>query len=1420
MVDIPIFNLDDLVISPERLHDAKVFKKAVIRKPHEIIIPRDESDILIRDLKNSSFSKMADNLVKFYLDSDPNRDYISQSYYIDEYSKNNNFILPWLLPIVRDRKLVYKRKYDGPLTENHDSTYMREVHRNILNYANIDQSQVIVDYLRNYRSLQPTNMTNHLGSFVLRVKDEEQLELGNFDQSLEIRGSLGDIKITQLTERSTTGKRSSVITGKTTTDQVRGEDLQVIGFANLSLQNDVDWNKNSQIAVNPDKLNAILSEMIPNIGKLLEDYNTTDVTDFRVFLSLFEKFGHPSQSLTAANRLQISSIIKTNIDNIELSNYKRTDRLEYQYLEKELLGKNGSGVLSMEVMNQPAIMEYRVPFENYPHIFHRYLKLIGQLDNGKIWTTLINSESSSSDISQAVKEYRIIIRNLEIASDLEDSYFNRLLKTLPDMGLLNQITANPLDQIGELLPDKRDKIAWYSFFKKAQSDRSEQNFLYFGKWIGCQHEYDRLYQKFEDSNDSFPLGKRYTRLTPTDGVICGFCGATIRDDNDLTDQGYDASGQRVNTYDNDGLIRKESNIDLFLKKDKSEIIRSGEKLIEQWLDISNKTLTSRQKKAAKYEVLRIYEKVVLENKFYYGLQQNPNKLINVKKIPFGEFLVKKYAISNPTKFPNHIFLLKLFSFFYSLSSVYEIIMQRLAVFIVMNNSQMINEDPMYLNPSAILNMYTPEQIGIVFLNYNLKERAAILSLKDRIDKKKDNIFFDFFVEKAAKAYPKEKMTTVEYTKMLKEEYNKYRTIFLYTPNVVGQIFDGNSPLEHEIIRIYDEYQINQGNPTSLEYLSQHVNKYWKIWKDEHSTQIKRVEENARIAIIPQKGVLSNKVPRGVRPLYDRYLAQRKYILSRKLEQIYLDLINNNIHQISEYSVKNVTKLIGSGTGQIGGGGGTCPKIQWGSIESPKAVPCNAGSDPGQIVLKKMYLLNKLNCEDWENIDELGLIGLAEETQNIDMIIKYKEEISIIQNQMNTGNMAVQYWVNSGGFLNLEPKEREYTFFRGFSKPVDPVKEFHQEVNKQANEESNARIAQYPFTSFDLVDKSEKRVIPRIDTDDIAPANKMYRDINFLGGRPDKLVGSMGKINYLKEVEIFSCHLYQIINGQMNGSSNCNVEGKIESPYPEEEVFKKEFQEYLKNIYMDSKIQMLSLKKYIISYLRHHVYLMSRIKARKQMYEHSLDNYLELFDLDDFNDAFDKFNQEEDEIGRIVSNQEIENLVVANMDNYTKHPEIIRILQDIFISDVVRQLRLVKSRVGKFIKGQKKRKDDEPDSYEIFVKFTKILMSEIKEQDKVSNVDFYHLQINQMFKSKENWKKLNNAERKGEMEYKIMKYQLNISEFEEDFDGGELQTGIIDSSEDPNVGPGVIADAIDEWDDGELDMENDEDDYNDNDFDKL
>lgn len=1360
MVDtkITIYSLDDLVVAPEIVKEARVFRKAAVRKDYEIIIPDEESDILLRDLKASPFRRQAERLVKFYLEADAKVDYLSQNKYYQNYFEKHHFNLPWLVPIVKDNKLVFKKKNEGELTVYKDSNALTEIQKNILNYANVDESQILVENLHNYESYtrypESVSMTNHSGAHVLRVRLPLQEGMPILKNNLQFRGSYGDWKMTQLIERKKTAKKD-VITGKNMVDRIVGESIEVVGFAKLptsypNAELDLNWFENSEIMVNPEQLDKILKTCLPNVGQLIEMYNTTGVTDIRAFLKVFEKYGHDVQSLTQNNRKQITEIIMTNLNNMEPEYYEKTDRLEYPHLERELLGQRGSGILSDEFLKHPALMEYRIKFANFPHIYHKYLRMVKKLDNGQIWLALMNPNNTPEDIKRVVQHYNIINLFKEIMNELQFSYQNLLKKTPPNPNLLDDYSDNPIDSIRELRPDKRDQIVWFQFFKNSYPDRTEKNRLYRSKWIGCQHEYDSLYKKFEDPDDPFPLGKRYTRITPHGGVVCGFCGDTLEDDSDIIDQGYDVRGQKINTYDNDALLRVTTNIDLFLKKDKSEIVRSGEKMVEQWMEIAEKKLSKRQLKAIKYEILKTYEEIILDNKFYNGLQQNPNKLMKANDREFGKFLVSQYNIDKPSAFPTFLFLQKLFQLFYSISSIYEIIIQRIANFMVVLNWHLVQEDPVYLNPVNLMNSYNLEEIGKIFFQYNLSGKAQIISLKGE---GKEDSFFDFFNERASKQYPQKDMSMSEYQKFLKAEYQKYRTKLLYTKDVQGQIFNGANPLEHEVMRIFGEYQQSQGKSDVREHLNTNFVKYWKEWISERETEVKNIEENAKVNQISEKDLL-NKVSPSNRPLFDRYLAQRKFLLMQQLEQVYLDLVNDNIY----------------------------------SIRTDKNI--DGGSE--QVIMKKMYILNKMNCDDWTNMNELGLIGLDEETQRVDLIIRLKEEISTIQSQITAGGTDDRpYREFTGGELIPDLGPRPYSIYRTRYVPPDLVK-------REGSVEF--RIINEPVEIRELV---------KIDEKSIPNRTKLFRDLSFLG-KIDKVVNQLGTISYLKDLGEFNKHIYRVVNGQLNGTTQCNTVGTVEHPYPTSKEFEAMYPDAIKNQYMNSKMQLVNLKKYILSYVRHHIYLMARITERKQMIQYGLNNYMHLFNYDDFNSAFERFNEEEDDdLGPIITNDEIEDLVVQTIPDYEKHAAVNELLQSILLTDLVRHLRQVRTRAGKFVRGKKRKKGDEPNAAEIFTEFVQIVFAEIVEQEEVSNVNFEHLKINQMFMNKIMWDKMEKAEKRGELEWKILRHNLNIQEF-------ELEIGA--TGEVPAEDTGEQGEQPEEYD--ELDMENDEDDYNDNDFDNI
>ena len=107
----------------------------------------------------------------------------------------------------------FTKKYIDELTVFQDNNQLNEVHRNILNYANVDNSQVIIENLHNYQSYtripESVTMTNHSGAEVLRIKKSYANEIG--PGNLQFRGSYGDWKITQLMSRKKTARKEVII---------------------------------------------------------------------------------------------------------------------------------------------------------------------------------------------------------------------------------------------------------------------------------------------------------------------------------------------------------------------------------------------------------------------------------------------------------------------------------------------------------------------------------------------------------------------------------------------------------------------------------------------------------------------------------------------------------------------------------------------------------------------------------------------------------------------------------------------------------------------------------------------------------------------------------------------------------------------------------------------------------------------------------------------------------------------------------------------------------------------------------------------------------------------------------------------------------------------------------------------------------
>jgi hypothetical protein len=280
----------------------------------------------------------------------------------------------------------------------------------------------------------------------------------------------------------------------------------------------------------------------------------------------------------------------------------------------------------------------------------------------------------------------------------------------------------------------------------------------------------------------------------------------------------------------------------------------------------------------------------------------------------------------------------------------------------------------------------------------------------------------------------------------------------------------------------------------------------------------------------------------------------------------------------------------------------------------------------------------------------------------------------------------------------------------------------------------------------------------------------------------------------------------------------------------DEEFQKLFSEMANDDFgkMPYKMQLLNMKKYLITVMRHHIQLMSRISTRGQMLQYGLERYVHLFEQSDFNDAFQNFNlEEDDQLGRIFSIDEIEDMVQNGLkENIKRQKEIIKQLQTIFICDLVRQLRNVRIKAGKFTKSTKNnknnknnennkgsskktnnladdgKKESNMDAGQIFQEFIRCLMNEIRDDTAVNNVDFNHKEINQTFQSRTLWHKMDNAEKKSELDQMISKRNLVYEEMAE----AAVAEGV---SGEKASGTEPTEDGLDE-----LDHENDEDDYDD------
>lgn len=1408
MVDISNLadlTLEDLILSPDQLENAPTFTKSVIKKDYEVVYSTEEEEVLVRDLRETPYRRMAQTLVDIYLRSKPGVDYLAQNAFHLDYLAGK-YHLPWLIPIVQDQKMVYKKKYstkDQTTQLIETKEMMANLNQNVVNFVNTHDSQALAEAVTNYRPLPSNNLiTNTEGQQALRLnaplEELTQQDSGLTQEQVALRGAYPARRVTRVIQEKKT-LRKEVVVGKESIPVVSGEQLNVVGFARLNpdypqnFTGSGNWFAQTRLVVKPTDQEAVLREFLPGIDQLLtsEKIDFTGFTDLGQFINLFKVYGHSLLNLSSANRNLITLMIESNINQVfkPPEEVVRTDRLEFPHLEKILISDLGSGILTKSVLEHPALIKFNTDFSRIPNPFYQYLAMIYQLDNGQIWTTLIKKGVKPQEIEEAVNFLMVVAQNREQKRSLLNSYTNLLAKTMPNPSLFER-TNNPLDNILEIRQEKRDQIAWFQYYKKAVPDRIQQNLIFRGRYLGCQHDYDRLYQMFEDSNDPYPFGKRYTRITPFQGVICNFCGETLIEDNHLTDQGYDSRGQRINTYDNDPLIRESTLIDRFLKgSNKDEVIRNGEKLVEHWVKIRGQSMSTRNVRTLKYTILSTYHELILNAKYFIGLQQDPNKLLALRETQFASWLVKEFKIENFNRRDNMLILQALFKFFYNLASIHQLVIQRLAVFLLVLNWKLSQEDPVFLDPRILLSYYNLGELGMLFLNYNLKSKNMIIGLENPQAQQ----FFDFYQEKIGdqKLKPEDFKSVQERQKALKSDFENYRLALLYRQGQKGLIFDGTNSLTHEIIRIFDLYLASLDRPTTSQLLENNLLQIWAEWIKERPSEVSRMRQNAKIVLIPDSKILSDQTPR-IRPLRDQYLAQKAFLLRRKLDRVYQAFVETNFSQI------------------------------WGDeLEG-------LGGD--QIRTKISILVNKLKCDDWTTLDQIKEFSpsLIESAGDLQIISALKEELVEVLETIAVAGFGI-YWIPAGGFLYRNYDKRDFTLFRGYEyQHRDLVEIIRKEIGKDGKLKISQQIklkkelklprgftpslkTPYPFEKLKSLTKFEERKAPKIAKDDIPDSVREFlaKDLAFLKNLQGFLE-TMGKVDYVQIMIKANKDVYQLVNGQGNGAEFCNQPAKIEEPYPSSEEFEQDYRAVAPGQYSASRIRLSNLKRHILTNFRQTIAQLSRVESREKMVELGLEAYLPLFEHSEMNLAFQGFYDHfDDDLGRFFTNQEIEELVSITMAKNSEkgHLQMVDQLQRMMITDLVRQVRMVRTRSGKLKTKPKARRTDEMSAIEIFTEFAKILFREMIEEDKVNNVSFSFYQENRNFAEISLFKRMRTAEKRSEIEYKILKYQIKINEIQEEINA---------QGDDPSNLVTELAD--DEFD--LPDTENDEDDTYDHDYNHL
>jgi hypothetical protein len=915
--------------------------------------------------------------------------------------------------------------------------------------------------------------------------------------------------------------------------------------------------------------------------------------------------------------------------------------------------------------------------------------------------------------------------------ELLNSYYNHWINT-PNQPELLATLENPLDNLFGYRPDVRDRMAWFGYFKKAVPDRLNQNYLFKDKWIGCQHDYDRLYQKFVNPEDPFPYSKRYTTVIAFNGVVCGFCGEVLKEQDDLTDQGFDQFGRRVQITSGN-LTGFESSIrNFFVNKD--ENITWASKTLDLWNLFTNEIPSTTDPKKEiqnpqKYSILKRYQEFTRDNIFIPGLVQDPTQL-PTRENQILVFLLNTLKMDKTKVTAQDSFLLEyLLNLFKTIHKTYELIIQRLAVLMVSVNWYLIRKDPNYINPNVFLQTFEKNMVflGQMMLNqkFGPKYNAEIKNMGQRS--------LAFATSAADRTYPKfnqafirsyqhsfKKLSAQEIDAKLKDTYLKLIELLFYNENVEGTLFNGNFPYEHEIIRIFNDYLTSQGQSTINDLLKSSYGDYWKQWVEEDDSRSQEVDRIRQDLIqVAGRDFLYDGIVQENGLLYQKYIGQQYWHLTQQLHNQYMELINESIYLIGD--ARSPSNLMG-------------------------------GMD---IATKKRYYLGKMLCEDWEDLKDLDVSGVESFTLILDNIRTIKIKISAL------GDLPQELiWPYVGrGFARDNTPNPYQIILTPFKAGVVAEGDFSQRKTLGRNGLGNPK-----FTI-------EGKELNMPSKDDLE-LDQYLNELKFVP-KIKELVEEIGGIDYLNDLKKTETKIRNILEGRGISVQVCEEEKQMPKDKTEKELIDD-------NEFLGDRMRMLNLKNYLITHLRFYVQLFTRI-GRDQLNQYGLQyKYRTLMKSADFNDAFQNFKIE-------IPNPQVLEFVDFNMDKPKEWKTVSNVLLYLILHDLSRHLRTLRLEATKFVKKAVKGRGPAGglSKYEIFQEFVKNFFQELEFNTQVQNVAWNHKEINQTLYSSILTEQQAKIKSKDSIEWGIMKFKLNVEETQEmiDASGPDLDTEVI---RDPNA----------------------------------